>query len=145
MKRRKILLVEDNQDDIELALEALARNGVAHDVEVVRDGAAAIRFLHGTGAANEELPQLPAVILLDLNLPMVHGLDVLRAIRAHERTRTTPCVILTTSVEESDVSAGYRLGVNAYVQKQIGFEDFISSLSRVVLFWMHTNVLPRLA
>lgn len=143
MNKKTILLVEDNPDDVDLMLEALSRQNIRHDVTVARDGAEALEILHGSGQSDASLAPLPSLVLLDLNLPKLHGLDVLKSIREHARTATIPCVILTTSVEDRDVRDGYRLGANAYVQKQIGFNEFMASAGRLAMFWLQTNVLPQ--
>lgn len=136
-----ILLVEDNQDDIDLTIEAFRRNKIMNAVVVAHDGAEALDYLFGTGAhAGQPVPRLPAIVILDLNLPRVLGLDVLRRIRADDRTRLLPVVVLTTSVEDRDVIESYDLGANAYVQKPVGFEDFIKAAGHLGLFWLLMNV-----
>lgn len=138
-----ILLVEDNPDDAELTLEALRRNRITVPVRVMKDGAEALDYLFGRGQfGGARLPPIPALVLLDLNLPKVPGLEVLRALRADARTRLVPTVLLTTSVEDSDVLQGYSLGANAYVQKPVGFEDFVIAIGRLAQFWTATNVGP---
>jgi CheY-like chemotaxis protein len=128
---KHILLVEDNPDDEALTLRALTKNNMLNDVTVARDGAEAIRLLFADhGAA------LPGLILLDLSLPKVDGLDVLNRIRAGERTRLIPVVILTTSKEQEDVLAGYSGGANAYVRKPLKFADFTEAMNVLGMFWL---------
>lgn len=143
MKDTKILLVEDNPDDIDLTLNAFRANDIPSELAVARDGAEALDYLFGTGSyAASGLQPLPAVIILDLNLPKVPGLEVLRRVRAHDRTRLVPVVILTTSAEDADVIESYRLGANAYVQKPVAYDDFVVAVGRLGLFWLLVNVCP---
>jgi CheY-like chemotaxis protein len=134
-----ILLVEDSADDEALTLRALSRSGVANEVEVVRDGAEAIQRLIGPGS--REL-RTPALILLDLKLPRIDGLEVLRRIRENERTSLLPVVILTTSQEESDRLMGYRLGVNSYIRKPVDFSKFAEAIRHLGLYWLVINEPP---
>lgn len=134
-----ILLVEDSADDEALTLRALARSGVANEVEVVRDGAEAIDRLTGPGSEGRPVPEL---VLLDLKLPRVDGLEVLRRLRAHPRTALLPIVILTTSQEESDRLEGYRLGVNSYIRKPVDFSQFAESVKSLGLYWLVINEPP---
>lgn len=143
MKGEAILLVEDNPDDVELTLDAFRKNSILNEVVVARDGAEALDYLFGTGAYAAQGPApLPAVVILDLNLPKVPGLEVLRRIRSTERTRLLPTVVLTTSVEDRDVIESYNLGANSYVQKPVAFEDFVVAAGRLGLFWLLLNVRP---
>ncbi len=142
MNTGPILLVEDNPDDIELTLIGFQRSRIANEVVVARDGQEAVDYLYGGGKWGAEPQPMPAVIILDLNLPRISGLDVLRELRSHPRTKLIPCVILTTSVEESDLIASYSLGVNAYVQKPVTFDDFQAAASTLGLFWLIMNVPP---
>ncbi len=135
---RYVLLVEDNPDDEALTLRSLKKSGVLNEVAVERDGAAAIDFLLGS----PERP-LPAVVLLDLKLPKLDGLEVLRRLRADERTRHLPVVILTSSREEQDVLQGYELGCNSYVRKPVEFEQFVRAVGSMGLYWMLLNEPPR--
>ena len=135
MKRRVILLVEDNRDDEALTMLALEDHAVANEVVVARDGVEALDYLFGPG----EMPQL---VLLDLKLPKVDGLEVLRQIRANEKTAYLPAVILTSSKEEEDIVRGYRLGANAYVRKPVDFEEFSQAIATLGMFWMLLNRLP---
>jgi two-component system, response regulator len=132
----EILLVEDSPDDAELTLRALRRrlaNGIVH----VRDGEEALRFLLDAGVPP------PRLILLDLKMPKVGGLEVLRRLRADARTKTIPVVILTSSKEEPDVAAGYALGANSYIVKPVGFENFQEAVSQIGLYWLLLNEPPR--
>jgi CheY-like chemotaxis protein len=139
-----ILLVEDNPEDIEMTLRALRRARLANPVEVVEDGAQALEYLFATGAyAGRDINRPPKVVLLDLKLPKLSGLDVLRRLRSDERTREIPVVILTSSREDSDVAEAYRLGVNSYVVKPVEFEAFVEAVGRVGLYWGLLNQPPR--
>ncbi len=143
MNYKMILLVEDNADDEALTLRALNKNKIANKIEVVRDGAEALDFLFGTGAhAERDQHELPQVILLDLKLPKVDGLEVLREIRRDPGLRTIPVVMLTSSREERDMLESYHLGVNAYVVKPVGFPEFVNALREVGLFWAVINLPP---
>jgi two-component system response regulator len=143
MDVKTILLVEDNPDDEVLTLRALKKNNIGNDVAVARDGAEALAYLFGTGAyTNRNVLDLPTVVLLDLNLPKVGGLEVLRQIRADERTRRLPVVILTTSKEEQDVIASYDLGANSYVRKPVDFDRFIDAARHLGLYWLLLNESP---
>jgi two-component system response regulator len=135
MVRKKILLVEDNPDDEELTLRAFRTNHISNEVEVVRDGAAALDYFAQGG-------ELPALVLLDLKLPKVDGIEVLRRIREGERTRLVPVVILTSSDEQRDLVAGYASGANSYVRKPVDFAQFISSVQKLGIYWLMLNELP---
>jgi two-component system response regulator len=137
-----ILLVEDNPDDVRLTTRALRLARIANEMHVAEDGAAALDYLLGRGAHAEAPPELPHVVLLDLKLPKVDGLEVLREIRAHPRTRLLPVVILTSSVEEKDVVAGYSLGANSYVRKPVDFTQFATAIQQLGLYWLVMNVAP---
>lgn len=138
-----ILLVEDNPHDEELTLRALRKSNIVNEVEVVRDGPAALDFLFCRGEFAERDPlDLPRVVLLDLNLPKIGGLDVLRQIRADERTKLLPVVILTSSKEDSDVISGYELGANSYVVKPVDFTQFTTAVNQLGLFWLLVNQQP---
>jgi CheY-like chemotaxis protein len=140
---KTILLIEDNPSDIELTQRALERSQVANEMVVIQDGQEALDYLFGTGAhAGRETRPLPGVTLLDLKLPRVPGLEVLRAIRANPRTRRMPVVILTSSNEERDVAAGYDLGVNSYIQKPVDFTRFAEAIRTLGLYWLMLNELP---
>ncbi len=138
-----ILLVEDNPDHEVLALRALTRNGIANEVVVARDGAEALDYLFGTGAyAGRDTATRPQVVLLDLKLPKVDGLEVLRRMRADERTRFLPVVILTSSDEEQDMLQGYQLGANSYIRKPVEFENFIEATRQLKMYWLVLNEPP---
>ncbi len=142
----RILLVEDNASDIELARRALRKSRVLNEVDCVEDGAEAIDYLFGTGAYQGRDPDdPPALTLLDINLPKLSGLDVLRRIRADPRTRRMPVVILTSSAEDRDVAAGYDLGVNSYIRKPVDFTQFAAAIEQVGLYWLVLNVPPKVS
>lgn len=136
-----ILLVEDNPNDEALTLRALKKSNFANPVVIVRDGAEALDYLFARGAhaAREKLPQL---VLLDLKLPKVDGLEVLKALRADERTRLLPVVILTSSLEEQDLIQGYSLGANSYVRKPVNFADFVEAVRQLGMYWLVLNEIP---
>ena len=141
--KKIILLVEDNPDDEALTLRALYKNNILNDVVVVRDGAEALDYMFGTGAyADRDVRNQPQVILLDLKLPKVDGLEVLRRIRSHENTRTQPVVILTTSNEDRDIISSYQLGANSYIRKPVDFEQFMEAIRQLGLYWLVLNVPP---
>jgi len=132
-----ILLVEDNASDEKLTVLAFKKCGVSNEVVVVRDGAAALEYLLGTG--KDEGRDIPAVVLLDLKLPKIDGLEVLRRIRANEGTKYLPVVVLTASKEDEDVLRSYALGANAYVRKPVDFADFAQAAKTLGLFWLLLN------
>ncbi len=139
----EILLVEDNPNDVELALHALKKNKLANNIHVARDGAEALDFLFGTGEfADRHINRPPKVILLDLKLPKVDGLEVLKRIKGDERTRTIPVVVLTSSREERDIVESYRLGVNSYITKPVDFEQFTEAVRQLGLYWLLLNQPP---
>ena len=129
-----ILLVEDNPDDEALALRALKKNNIANEVEVCRDGAEAIAYLDSKSES-----ELPHVVLLDLKLPKVDGLEVLRHIRGNEKTRLLPVVILTSSSEDRDIVESYRLGANSYIRKPVDFAQFMEAVKQLGLYWLVLN------
>jgi CheY-like chemotaxis protein len=139
---KRILLAEDNPDDVELTLEALQGHQLANEVVVVRDGAEALDYLFRRGHFLSRPAGHPAVVLLDLKMPKIDGLEVLRQIKSDESLRTTPVVMLTSSREEADLVQSYRLGVNAYVVKPVDFGDFIEAVRNLGLFWAVLNEAP---
>jgi len=143
MSVKIILLVEDNPDDVELTLRALKKNNIANEVVVACDGAEALEYLTGTGKyAKRAIADLPEVVLLDLKLPKVGGLEVLRAMRADPRTQMLPVVILTSSTEERDIIASYQLGANSYIRKPIDFDQFVGAIRQLGLYWLVLNQAP---
>ncbi len=140
---RTILLVEDNPDDEELTLRALTRHNIGNHVVVVRDGQEAIDWLEATGPhAGRDVHDTPALILLDLKLPKVDGLDVLRQIRANHKTALVPVVILTSSKEDRDRASGYQGGANSYVQKPVDFNEFVNAVRQLGMYWLMLNEPP---
>ena len=138
-----ILLVEDNPDDVELTLRAFRKNNIANDVVIARDGAEALDYLFGTGAyADRDANDMPRIILLDLKMPKVDGLQVLERLRADERTELTPVVILTSSKEEQDLVSGYKSGANSYVRKPVDFNQFTEAVRQIGLYWLLINEAP---
>ena len=136
-----ILLVEDNPDDEALTLRALERQDIDVPIKVVRDGAEALEYLFGEG--DQSAPdELPVLMMLDLNLPKVNGLEVLRRVREDERTRTLPVVILTSSDEQSDLAQGYADHANSFVSKPIAFEEFMEAVGQLGLYWLNVNRAP---
>lgn len=142
MNSKVILLVEDNPDDEALTLRALRKNNILNEVVVARDGAEALDYLFGTGKYAVNPVEMPAVILLDLKLPKVDGLEVLRRIRAKEKTKFLPIVILTSSKEEQDLINGYSLGCNSYVRKPVDFIEFVEAVKQLGLYWLVLNEPP---
>jgi two-component system response regulator len=142
----EILLVEDNPNDVELTLHALRRYNLANRIHVVRDGAQALEFIFCTGAyAHRSIENSPKVILLDLKLPLVDGLEVLQQIKGDQRTRLIPVVVLTSSREERDIVESYRLGVNSYITKPVDFEQFTEAVRTLGMYWVLLNQPPILA
>jgi two-component system, response regulator len=138
-----ILLVEDNPDDVDLTLRAFKQNNIHNKVVVARDGVEALDYLMGTGAHTGRSPEdLPVVTLLDLKLPKINGLEVLKRIRENEQTRLLPVVILTSSIEERDVVDSYKLGANSYVRKPVNFDEFVKAIASLGLYWLIWNNSP---
>lgn len=138
-----ILLVEDNPNDIELAIHAFKKNNIDDRVHIVRDGVEALDYLFMTGRYSERRPQDdPKIILLDLKLPKVDGLEVLKKAKSDERTKSIPIIVLTTSKEPSDVSSSYRFGVNSYIVKPVNFEEFAHAIRSIVEYWLTLNHFP---
>lgn len=140
---RTILLVEDNPDDVELTLRAFDRSDVVNDIVVAGDGEQALDYLFATGAhAGRDATRLPAVVLLDLQLPKIDGLEVLRRLREDERTRRLPVVVLTSSNEEQDVLMSYDLGANSFVRKPVDFAQFREAARQLGIYWLMLNQSP---
>lgn len=142
MKLKRILLAEDNPKDIELALEALEENNLANDVVVVRNGAEALDYLYRRGEFSTRPEGNPAVVLLDLKMPKVDGMEVLRQIKTDEQMKVVPIVMLTSSREEQDLVKSYQLGANAYVVKPIDFQQVVDAIKQLGLFWAVLNESP---
>jgi two-component system response regulator len=143
MNFKIILLIEDNPSDVGLTQRALAKSHIANELVVVGDGQEALDYIFGAGAyAGRDVTQMPALVLLDLKLPRLEGLEVLRRIRADERTRRLPVVILTTSKEEQDVAASYDLGANSYIRKPVDFAQFAQAVQHLGLYWLVLNEPP---
>ena len=143
MEDVEILLVEDNPNDVELTMRALGKQNLANKVFVVKDGAEALDFMFGTGAyESRKILKLPKVILLDLKLPKVDGIEVLRRMKADERTKRIPVVMLTSSQEERDVMDTYNLGVNSYIVKPVDFSNFVHAVSELGIYWGILNKVP---
>mgnify|MGYP005854051193 CR=1 FL=1 len=150
MNDRTILLVEDNESDVELTRRALARNRIVNELKVVHDGQAAIDLLLGEGAGSDSGPggrtatPLPALVLLDLKLPKLDGIEVLNRLRGNPRTRRLPIVILTSSREQDDLAAGYDGGANSYIRKPVDFHAFVEAIRQIGLYWLALNEQPPL-
>lgn len=138
--KRKILLIEDNKDDQMLTIRAFKKNGIVNEIKVIGDGEEAMDFLFG-----EEKNELPQLILLDLKLPKVEGLEVLKKIRETKRTRRLPVVVLTSSKDESDLINSYDLGCNSYIQKPVKFDEFLEAVHQLGLYWLLLNQVPPLS
>ena len=143
METKYVLLVEDNLDDIELTMRAFKKNNIANEIFVVKDGEVALDYLFCKGKhANRDAQAYPQVILLDLKLPKIDGLEVLRRVRADDRTKLLPVVILTSSKEEQDLINGYKLGANSYIRKPVEFEKFVEAIRQLGLYWLILNEAP---
>jgi two-component system, response regulator len=143
MAEKMILLVEDNPDDEELTTRALRKANIANEIVVARDGREALDFVFGEGAhTGRDLSRMPAVILLDLKLPKLNGLDVLQRLRADDRTKFIPTVVLTSSSEDEDMVRSYRFGANSYVRKPVEFGSFANAVSQLGVYWMLLNEPP---
>ena len=143
MDKATILLIEDNPDDVELTLHAFQKNHMANDIVVATDGAEGLDYLFGTGKyAGRDAEEPPALILLDLQLPKIGGLEVLRRVREDERTKRIPVVILTTSDEEEDIVNGYNGGANSYLRKPVDFAEFMNAVKQLEMYWMVLNTPP---
>ena len=143
MEEKLILLVEDNPDDVDLCLRALKKSNVVNRVVVARDGAEALDFLFGTGVYEDrDLSVRPVVVLLDLKLPKIDGLEVLRRLRLDDRSKLLAVVILTSSKEEQDVVNGYSLGANSYIRKPVDFDQFVEAVRQLGLYWLLLNEIP---
>jgi two-component system, response regulator len=143
MKDKVILLVEDNPDDVKLTMRALKKSNILNEVVIAQDGAEALDYLFCTGKySGRDKNTVPQVVLLDLKMPKVDGLEVLQRIRADERTRLLPVVILTTSNEDRDRVSGYKLGANSYVRKPVDFNQFVEAVQQLGLYWLVLNEAP---
>jgi CheY-like chemotaxis protein len=143
MKNKIILLVEDNPDDVKLTLRALKKSNIMNEVIVVGDGVEAMDYLFGTGKfAGRDTGIMPQVVLLDLKMPKMDGLEVLHRIRANERTKLLPVVILTTSSEDKDKVDSYKLGANSYIRKPVDFNQFVDAVQQLGLYWLVLNEAP---
>jgi CheY-like chemotaxis protein len=143
MTDKTILLVEDNLDDEKLAVRALKKNNVMNDVVVAHDGVEALDYMFGTGPyAGRNIEMQPAVVLLDLKLPKIDGLEVLRRLREDERTKRLPVVVLTSSREEKDLVSSYNLGANSYIRKPVDFNRFVEAVAQLGIYWLILNETP---
>lgn len=140
MSKRNILLVEDNPDDVALTLRALKKNNIANEVIIAKDGVEALDYLFGEGTyVGRDASRIPAVILLDLKLPKIDGLEVLERLRKDERTKLAPVVVLTSSKEEQDLVRSYKLGANSYIRKPVDFIQFSEAVRQLGLYWLVLN------
>lgn len=142
MEKRPVLLVEDNADDIELTKRAFKKSNIANELIIVTDGAEALEFINCTGKFARQPCDSPGLVLLDLKLPKVDGMEVLRAIRSNQKTRLLPVIIMTSSKEEQDLINGYALGANSYIRKPIDFEQFSQAVQQLGLYWLILNEAP---
>ncbi len=142
MEKRLILLVEDNPDDVDLTLRALKKNNILNEIVVARDGVEALEYLMSDLPKEEELHPLPELVLLDLKLPKIDGLEVLKQIRQKERTKLLPVVILTSSNEERDLIESYNFGANSYIRKPVDFKEFTDAVQQLQMYWLLLNQPP---
>jgi len=143
MRKNSIMVVEDNEDDLELTLRAFAKNNILNEIVIARDGVEALDYLFGTGAhEGRDLRVMPEVILLDLNMPRMGGIETLKKIRANKRTKLLPVVVLTSSDEEQDMTESYKCGVNSYIRKPVDFSQFVDSVRQLSLYWLVLNQHP---
>lgn len=143
MEEKIILLVEDNPDDVELTLRAFKKNNILNPVIIAKDGVEALDYLFGTGMyAERDMKKMPVVVLLDLKLPKIDGMEVLKRVRRDERTKLLPVVILTSSAEQTDVINGYSLGANSYIRKPVEFNQFAEAMRHLGLYWLLWNEPP---
>lgn len=143
MNNGTILLVEDNPDDVELTVRAFKKNNIANEMVVVRDGSEALDYLFGKGSYSDHNPEdTPRIVLLDLKLPKIDGLQVLERLRANEYTRLVPVIILTSSKEDQDLISGYESGANSYVRKPVDFNEFVEAVRNIGLYWLLINESP---
>jgi two-component system response regulator len=139
MATHTILLVEDSPDDAELALRAFAKSKIQNEIVVARDGVEALDYLFGTGAHAADPPESPEIVLLDLNLPRLPGLEVLRRLRADARTKYLPVIVLTSSAQEQDILQSYDFGANSYVRKPVDFAQFVEAARQLGVYWLRLN------
>jgi CheY-like chemotaxis protein len=143
LEQVEILLVEDNAEDAEMTLRALRKNNLANKVHWVKDGAEALEYLFRSGSYVERANRQPRLVLLDIKMPKVDGIEVLRRLKGHADTQTIPVVVMTSSNEERDVIESYRLGVNSYIVKPVQFEAFLDTVAKIGLYWVLTNRVPQ--
>jgi len=143
MGKNAIMIVEDNEDDLELTLRAFAKNNILNEIVIARDGVEALDYLLGTGAhEGRDLHDMPEVILLDLKMPRMDGIETLKRIRANEHTKLQPVVVLTSSDEEQDMIESYECGVNSYIRKPVDFSQFVNAVQQLSLYWVVLNEHP---
>lgn len=144
MKNNIILLVEDNPDDAELTLRAFKKSNLKNEIVVARDGVEALDYLFGTGSyEGRDVSDQPQLVMLDLNLPKIDGLEVLQAMRADPRTKLIPVVVLTSSKEQEDIVKSYRFGANSFVRKPVDFLEFVQAVQQLEMYWVVLNQIPR--
>ncbi len=139
-----ILIIEDNKNDLELTIRALKKNNIANNIHVIPDGAEALDYFFATGKyTDRNISRIPKMVILDLKLPKVDGLEILRKIKSDERTKTIPVVILTSSKEESDIVQGYKLGANSFIVKPVDFDKFMTTVRDLGMYWLLLNEPPK--